>query len=208
MHACASVRAVAGPFYPDQRRAEVERTARARLGLLASGCAGAVAAWRNGLARQPDAIVNSDVIRLFMREAASATDGADLPFPTEHPDIVLEGMKAVANDVTGTAYRNSQLGLGDVKMAGKTGTAQARTYRAAASRRDGCSVHSCSASSPLSAWPPGSTSATSLSNGAPRATWWTVQSSRCGQIWKRSCSTRRFGTRCSRSCKSPRPIRA
>jgi len=67
-------------------------------------------------------------------EQPSGARGADLPFPTEHLDIVLEGMKAVANDVTGTAYRNSQLGLGDVKMAGQTGTAQARTYRAGESR--------------------------------------------------------------------------
>ena len=58
----------------------------------------------------------------------------DLPFPQERMRIVLDGMRAVANDVTGTAYRNSQLGLGDVKMAGKTGTAQARTYRAGESR--------------------------------------------------------------------------
>ncbi len=68
------------------------------------------------------------------REQPSGAAVADLPFPQEHLDIVLGGMKAVANDVTGTAYRNSQLGLGDVKMAGKTGTAQARTYRAGESR--------------------------------------------------------------------------
>ena len=37
-------------------------------------------------------------------------------------------MAAVANDVTGTAYRASQLGLGDIQMAGKTGTAQSRDY--------------------------------------------------------------------------------
>jgi penicillin-binding protein 2 len=37
-------------------------------------------------------------------------------------------MIAVANDVRGTAYRQSQLGLGDVMMAGKTGTAQVRSY--------------------------------------------------------------------------------
>jgi penicillin-binding protein 2 len=50
----------------------------------------------------------------------------DLPFSVEHLDIVRAGMAAVANDVTGTAYRVSQLGLGDIQMAGKTGTAQAR----------------------------------------------------------------------------------
>ncbi len=59
----------------------------------------------------------------------------DLPFPPEHIEIVRAGMAAVANDVTGTAYRASQLGLGDVKMAGKTGTAQVRSYDRAASRK-------------------------------------------------------------------------
>ncbi|MBX9460757.1 MAG: penicillin-binding protein 2 [Brevundimonas sp.] len=53
---------------------------------------------------------------------------ADLPFSKEHLDIVRNGMAAVANDVTGTAYRTSQLGLGDIQMAGKTGTAQSRDY--------------------------------------------------------------------------------
>ena len=38
------------------------------------------------------------------------------------------GMAAVPNDGTGTAYRASQLGLGDTQMAGKTGTAQSRDY--------------------------------------------------------------------------------
>jgi len=58
----------------------------------------------------------------------------DLPFPAEHMEIVRAGMAAVANDPSGTAYRQSQLGLGDVKMAGKTGTAQVRSYDGAASR--------------------------------------------------------------------------
>jgi len=52
----------------------------------------------------------------------------DLPFSSEHLDIVRGGMAAVANDRTGTAYRASQLGLGDILMAGKTGTAQSRDY--------------------------------------------------------------------------------
>jgi len=52
----------------------------------------------------------------------------DMPFSREHLDIVRNGMAAVANDVTGTAYRASQLGLGDIQMAGKTGTAQSRDY--------------------------------------------------------------------------------
>ncbi|MFC0634240.1 penicillin-binding protein 2 [Brevundimonas balnearis] len=58
----------------------------------------------------------------------------DLPFPDEQLDIVRAGMAAVANDVTGTAYRASQLGLGDILMAGKTGTAQSRDYRPGESR--------------------------------------------------------------------------
>ncbi len=52
----------------------------------------------------------------------------DLPFSQEHLNIVRAGMAAVANDVSGTAYRASQLGLGDIQMAGKTGTAQSRDY--------------------------------------------------------------------------------
>lgn len=67
-------------------------------------------------------------------EQPSGAKAPDLPFPKEHLEIVRGGMAAVANDTTGTAYRASQLGLGDVKMAGKTGTAQARTYRAGESR--------------------------------------------------------------------------
>ncbi|MBU2135392.1 MAG: penicillin-binding protein 2 [Alphaproteobacteria bacterium] len=60
----------------------------------------------------------------------------DLPIPKEHLDIVRAGMAAVANDVTGGAYRQSQLGLGDVLMAGKTGTAQARDYKVGESRKN------------------------------------------------------------------------
>ena len=35
---------------------------------------------------------------------------------------------AAVTDVGGTGFRNSQLGLGPLKMAGKTGTAQVRNY--------------------------------------------------------------------------------
>ncbi len=65
----------------------------------------------------------------------SGADVPDLPFSKEHLDIVRGGMAAVANDVTGTAYKQSQLGLGDVKMAGKTGTAQVRNYDKATTRK-------------------------------------------------------------------------
>ena len=58
----------------------------------------------------------------------------DLPFKPEHIAYVQGGMKAVANDTSGTAYRQSQLGLGDVMMAGKTGTAQVRSYDKVSSR--------------------------------------------------------------------------
>ena len=58
----------------------------------------------------------------------------DLPFPAEHIEIVRAGMAAVANDPTGGAYKQSQLGLGDVLMAGKTGTAQVRAYSQTGSR--------------------------------------------------------------------------
>ncbi|HEX6858604.1 MAG TPA: penicillin-binding protein 2 [Caulobacteraceae bacterium] len=64
------------------------------------------------------------------KELPSGAAVPDLPFPAEHIQVVREGMAAVANDVSGTAYRTSQLGLGDVKMAGKTGTAQTRNYGA------------------------------------------------------------------------------
>jgi len=58
----------------------------------------------------------------------------DLPFAPEHLAYVRGGMEAVANDTSGTAYRQSQLGLGDIQMAGKTGTAQVRSFDKVASR--------------------------------------------------------------------------
>jgi len=61
-------------------------------------------------------------------ERPSGAAVPDLPFSREHLEIVRQGMIAVANDTSGTAYRQSQLGLGDIQMAGKTGTAQSRDY--------------------------------------------------------------------------------
>ncbi len=58
----------------------------------------------------------------------------DLPYPQEFLDYVRGGMIAVANDTSGTAFRQSQLGLGDILMAGKTGTAQVRSYDKVKSR--------------------------------------------------------------------------
>lgn len=59
----------------------------------------------------------------------------DLPYPQEFLEFVRGGMIAVANDTSGTAYRQSQLGLGDILMAGKTGTAQVRSYDKVKSRK-------------------------------------------------------------------------
>ncbi len=61
-------------------------------------------------------------------EQPSGAAVPDLAFSRQHLDIVRAGMIAVANDTSGTAYRQSQLGLGDIQMAGKTGTAQSRDY--------------------------------------------------------------------------------
>lgn len=54
-------------------------------------------------------------------------DFADLAYDPAMLKVLRDGMEAVT-DVGGTGFRNSQLGLGSIKMAGKTGTAQARNY--------------------------------------------------------------------------------
>ncbi|MFC5374092.1 penicillin-binding protein 2 [Brevundimonas faecalis] len=54
---------------------------------------------------------------------------ADLPFAPDLLQVLRDGMEAVTA-AGGTGFRNSQLGLGAVRMAGKTGTAQARNYGA------------------------------------------------------------------------------
>ena len=51
----------------------------------------------------------------------------DLPYDPDMFQVLRDGMEAVTA-AGGTGFRNSQLGLGTVKMAGKTGTAQARNY--------------------------------------------------------------------------------
>ena len=68
-------------------------------------------------------------------EQPSGAAVPDLPFSQEHLNYVRGGMAAVANDVRGTAYKQSQLGLGDVQMAGKTGTAQVRSYDGVKNRK-------------------------------------------------------------------------
>ena len=60
-------------------------------------------------------------------EQTTGAEFPDLPYSAEHLQVLREGMEAVT-DVGGTGFRNGQLGLGDVRMAGKTGTAQARNY--------------------------------------------------------------------------------
>jgi len=52
----------------------------------------------------------------------------ELPFAREHLDFVRTAMASVANDAGGTAFKQSQLGLGPIKLAGKTGTAQSHGY--------------------------------------------------------------------------------
>lgn len=61
------------------------------------------------------------------REQPPAGDVRDLPYDPALLAILREGMNRVT-DVGGTGFRNSQLGLGAVRMAGKTGTAQVRNY--------------------------------------------------------------------------------
>ena len=58
----------------------------------------------------------------------SGAQAPDLTTQHEHLDFVRAAMAAVANDARGTGFAASQLGLGPVKMAGKTGTAQAHSY--------------------------------------------------------------------------------
>jgi penicillin-binding protein 2 len=58
----------------------------------------------------------------------SGAQAPDLPFASEHIEFVRAAMASVANDAGGTAYAAAQLGLGPIKMAGKTGTAQSHGY--------------------------------------------------------------------------------
>lgn len=60
-------------------------------------------------------------------EQPPSGDVRDLPYDPAMLAVLRDGMNRVT-DVGGTGFRNSQLGLGAVRMAGKTGTAQARNY--------------------------------------------------------------------------------
>ena len=70
------------------------------------------------------------------KELPKGSDAQDLPFAAEHIQYVRRGMAAVT-EAGGTAFRASQLGLGDILMAGKTGTAQVRNYDKGGSRGKG-----------------------------------------------------------------------
>ena len=60
-------------------------------------------------------------------EQPPSGDVRDLPYDPALLEVLRDGMNRVT-DVGGTGFRNSQLGLGAVRMAGKTGTAQTRNY--------------------------------------------------------------------------------
>ncbi|MFV4677407.1 penicillin-binding transpeptidase domain-containing protein, partial [Mycobacterium tuberculosis] len=53
----------------------------------------------------------------------------DLPVDPGHLEFVRTAMASVANDTNGTAYAFTQLGLGPIRLAGKTGTAQSHDYK-------------------------------------------------------------------------------
>ncbi|QUD89990.1 penicillin-binding protein 2 [Phenylobacterium montanum] len=59
----------------------------------------------------------------------SGAEAPDLPLAREHIDFVRSAMGAVT-EAGGTAGAAAQLGLGPIRMAGKTGTAQAHNYTA------------------------------------------------------------------------------
>lgn len=61
---------------------------------------------------------------------------ADIGYPAEMMQVVQDGMSLVT-EAGGTGFRNSQLGLGTLRMAGKTGTAQVGRYGAGGRGRAG-----------------------------------------------------------------------
>jgi penicillin-binding protein 2 len=65
-------------------------------------------------------------------EVSEAGVAADLAVAPEHMAFLRSAMAGVVNEPGGTAFneRNCNLNLGDVVMAGKSGTAQAHTYAA------------------------------------------------------------------------------
>ena len=59
-------------------------------------------------------------------ERPSGAAFGELPFEAQHIDFIRAAMVAVTT--VGTAARYGDLGLGNIRMAGKTGTAQAFSY--------------------------------------------------------------------------------
>ncbi len=57
------------------------------------------------------------------------TEPLDLGIDPEHLAFLHAAMTSVANDPNGSAQADAKLGLGSIKMAGKTGTAQDHTYK-------------------------------------------------------------------------------
>lgn len=68
-------------------------------------------------------------------ERPSGAAFENLPYPAEHIAFVRAAMASVTQDRGGTAAAAADLGLGPVKMAGKTGTAQAHNYANDAERK-------------------------------------------------------------------------
>lgn len=95
-----------------------------------------LAVYTSRLANGRKAILPRLIKSVGGEDRPSGGDVPNLPFKPEHIEIVRQGMIAVANDRSGTAYRQSQLGLGDLQMAGKTGTAQSRDYGTGSRRSD------------------------------------------------------------------------
>ncbi len=60
------------------------------------------------------------------KEMPPGSEAPELPFQQDHIDFVRKAMADVVTE--GTAANTAKLGLGPVKMAGKTGTAQSHTY--------------------------------------------------------------------------------
>jgi penicillin-binding protein 2 len=60
------------------------------------------------------------------QDVAAAAAAADLPYSKDNLAFIREAMLAVTE--TGTAAGKADLGLGPIKMAGKTGTAQVHSY--------------------------------------------------------------------------------
>jgi penicillin-binding protein 2 len=61
-------------------------------------------------------------------EQPSGAAVEDIPYNPDHVSFVRTAMASVANDAGGTAYAAAKLGLGPIKLAGKTGTAQTHDY--------------------------------------------------------------------------------